>query len=519
MSNLICNRCLSSNVERRGTREKAGETYARLFCRSCSKWSTAPLTYDNIPTFERDKKELTELLKATTYIITSAQNNTPLNTPFWKALNRYAEFKQAQLLVIPVLYRNPTSPEELVSEDAWWPPEVMPYLIENDMELGRGIRIMGDVRINATAVNPLTGFESITRGDSAIFGHAQIAMKTVATPQNRLPKILHTTGSVSRKNYSQSKAGKKGDFHHSSGAVIVEIDEDCFHLRSVVGDKKNEFYDINNHVTPRGIKQVKAIEGIVLGDEHEREICVETRRATFEGPDSIVQICRPKYIIRHDVTSAKSITHHHRLSPSKRYEKHRIAEDSLESELQAVAKHVEDTTPNFTTSVIISSNHHDHITRWLEEADWRAEPWNAKIYHEMWLGWLEAMDAGTTQFDPFAWWMKQHCKAKTYYLLRDYPFIVKDIHLSYHGDKGANGTRGSLTGFSKIGAKTVIGHTHSPGIEKGAYQIGTSSRLRLEYTSGPSSWMNTHCLIFPNGKRQLINVIDGRWRAEENAAR
>jgi hypothetical protein len=26
------------------------------------------------------------------------------------------------------------------------------------------------------------------------------------------------------------------------------------------------------------------------------------------------------------------------------------------------------------------------------------------------------------------------------------------------------------------------------------------------------SWLNTHCLITANGKRQLINVIYGDWR-------
>lgn len=29
---------------------------------------------------------------------------------------------------------------------------------------------------------------------------------------------------------------------------------------------------------------------------------------------------------------------------------------------------------------------------------------------------------------------------------------------------------------------------------------------------GASSWLNTHCLLYANGKRSLINVIDGEWR-------
>jgi len=58
----------------------------------------------------------------------------------------------------------------------------------------------------------------------------------------------------------------------------------------------------------------------------------------------------------------------------------------------------------------------------------------------------------------------------------------------------------------------VTGHTHSMGIDKGAYMVGCSTSKDLEYTKGISSWTNTHCIIYPNGKRQLINIISGKWR-------
>ena len=49
-----------------------------------------------------------------------------------------------------------------------------------------------------------------------------------------------------------------------------------------------------------------------------------------------------------------------------------------------------------------------------------------------------------------------------------------------HGDKGPNGARGSIRNLRRIGIRSVIGHTHSPGIDEGCYQVGTSTRLRLE---------------------------------------
>jgi len=124
---------------------------------------------------------------------------------------------------------------------------------------------------------------------------------------------------------------------------------------------------------------------------------------------------------------------------------------------------------------------------------------------------------GVVSDDPFASWMKQNLpnslKKRITFLARDESFRIHGIELCLHGDRGLNGARGSAKSLSKIGAKIVIGHSHTPCIEKGAYQVGTSTRLNLEYNrDGPSSWLNTHCIIYKNGKRALINIINGRWR-------
>lgn len=115
--------------------------------------------------------------------------------------------------------------------------------------------------------------------------------------------------------------------------------------------------------------------------------------------------------------------------------------------------------------------------------------------------------------DPFALWAEGRLKVPARFLRPWDSYSIKNILISLHGDYGNNGGRGSPGGLSKIGAKTVIGHSHSPCIHMGCYQVGTSTKLRLWYSSkGASSWLNTHCLILPNGKRQLVSVIDGCWR-------
>jgi hypothetical protein len=448
------------------------------------------------------------------YIVSSAQNNTSIDRKFWKGIKKYKEYLGAQIFMIPTLYMPPGFAKN--NEDVWWPSELDPYLVDNEIQLCPGLRIMANVKITATAVNPLSGFDSLTQGDSAIFGHAQIRMKTVATPQNKLPKILQTTGSVSIKNYSKKTAGIKGDFHHSLGAVIIEVEDDgTSHIRGVVGDEKSEFYDLNLHISDRGVRKCGEVEALVIGDEHALWVDEDVKAATFTADDSLVNLLRPRYVVRHDLVDSYSVSHHHRNSPATKYKKHVNGEDSLYFELLCTSGYLEETSQDFFKNVVISSNHHDHIKRWLEEVDWRDELWNASIYHELWAAWLEAIDNGD-DFHPFIYWMKKYCPVEAMYLTPDYPFIVQDIYLGYHGDRGSNGARGSLSGFSKIGAKTIVGHTHSPGIEKGAYMIGCSCVLGMDYTSGPSSWMHTHCIVHPNGKRQLVHILDGYYRRRQS---
>jgi hypothetical protein len=93
---------------------------------------------------------------------------------------------------------------------------------------------------------------------------------------------------------------------------------------------------------------------------------------------------------------------------------------------------------------------------------------------------------------------------------------VCSIELGFHGDVGINGSRGDIKSLAKLSDKMVIGHSHTPGIYEGCYQVGLSAMKNLEYKKGPSSWMQTHCIIYPDGKRTLINIINGKWRGGAN---
>lgn len=452
------------------------------------------------------------------YVITAAQNATPVNARFLESLRTYCRARQATLLVIPYRYRNPTSRWSAKAEhDDWWAAELVPHMIDRRVDLCPGLTLLADIKTQPTAVSPLQGFETLSAANSAIVGHPKLELVTVPTPQSKLPKILTTTGSVTERNYTESKAGKKGEHHHTFGACVVEVSGKTFHIRQINAVRDGSFIELDREYDGADIRPAE-LPGLVMGDSHVEFISPDVVKATFLGKDSIIGSLRPKEVIWHDVHDFYSRNHHHRGEVFTNYVKHHTGRDNVEEWLDKTFAFVDSVTRPGTTNVFVASNHPDALARWVKETDPRTDPENCLF----WARTFEAMcsgarwtDTGAKTIDPFNYWAARKLKtaSQALFLRRDQSHLVCGIDVSNHGDAGPNGARGSRMAFGKIGVKTVIGHSHSPGIRDGAYQVGTSSLLGLEYARGPSSWLHTHCLIYKNGKRSLISIINGEWRA------
>jgi hypothetical protein len=62
---------------------------------------------------------------------------------------------------------------------------------------------------------------------------------------------------------------------------------------------------------------------------------------------------------------------------------------------------------------------------------------------------------------------------------------------------------------AKTGDVSLTGN--SPGRKDGALAVGTSTKMRVGYNMGPSSWLQSHVIIHKNGKAQHINFINGKY--------
>lgn len=450
------------------------------------------------------------------YVITSAQNATPVNAPFLNALTNYCLENEAELIVIPYRYRNPTSRwSRMAQEDDWWASEITPFLMDQRVDLHKHLVLLADIKTQPTATSPLEGFETIAGPKSAIIGHPKLELLTVATPQQRMPKILTTTGAITQANYIPSKAGKKGEFHHTFGALVVELDGKYFHLRHINAMKDGSFCDLDYEYYPDREREMQRAEGLVMGDTHVDFADPSVVKATF-GDGGVVSLLNPKALVWHDVFDCYSGSHHHRHKPLTKYVKHHAKRNNVHDELQRCVKFMA-THGAGRANIIVESNHNRHLTRWVEETDPRQDPENCVFWAATYAVMCESaqMGAGGAQhIDPFAYWAQKGLVGMDFaFLGPDESYQISGIEVGMHGDRGPNGSRGAIKAFGKIGAKSVIGHSHSPGIKDGVYQVGTSSLLRLEYNAGPSSWLHTHCVIYKNGKRALINIIDGRFKA------
>lgn len=462
------------------------------------------------------KTTAAELRKAKIYVVTSAQNNTELHGPFWRALLNYCTAREAQMLVIPAHYRNPDAFHQDADADYSWPAEVLPYLLDRDLALSDTLMILGDAKINATATSPLTGFDALSGLRSAIYGHAQVQMRMVATPHAALPKMLHTTGSVSKKNYSRSKVGKKAAFHHTLGALVLEVYGSRFWVRELQCDDRGGFYDLDAYYTAETVSTGHRAEAVVLGDEHVKFADPDVQRATF-GPGGLVEALRPKVLVRHDIHDHYSQSHHHEPDTILKVIKAQAGDWSVRDELELTRQHLVDTTAEDCESWVIDSNHHDHLYKWICRVDENRDPHNGVFAWKL-KGFIAAAIERGQDADPFKLFLRHTLPSDVLGRVRfvgaNDSALIAGIDVSQHGDRGANGSRPSPSAFARAAHKMITGHSHTPGIEKGCYTVGTST-LRLDYAKGLSSWMTTHGIIYPNGKRALNHIVGGDWKLPE----
>lgn len=485
--------------------------------------------------YPKAPRELTLKEKAI-YIITSHQNNTKPHKKFLDSLLQLKTHLNAKLIVVPVFYQTRLAHQyKIVRKNGKrkkiytgpkWSEELNDYYRSRPIKLNGTLELCAGLNINATATDPLSGLEALTGISSSIFAHPQLRCTYVASPSGTPAKVMLTTGSVSQINYTRTKAGAKGAFHHTNSAVVVYVDGDDFWHYTVNADHVGNFYHHEYKYTSAGYEKIEKGYSLVCGDLHCEYMDPDVEGATWSNKGSIVDILPIEKQVFHDVIDF-SIEHSHHNVKNVIY-RHLLkkkgtasAEWSLSRTVKVLIDLMAYSADKTTKYYMISSNHHDHVFKFLNNVNLKdLDEQDQTLYLSLMTTLFAegSLDSGGNahNVDPFKIFCRNAMYPEQYnqieWVGRNDHVTIQGVDISQHGDVGPNGGPGGAIAFAKTNYKSVIGHSHTPGIRFGVYQVGVSSYLQRGYNAGYSSWAHVHCIIYPNGKRTLIPIVNGLWR-------
>lgn len=462
-----------------------------------------------------------------TILLVAAQNNTHIHHKFLQSLKQCMKHRDGELMVGTFSYAK-TLFQKSVKGSGWYAKEIRDYIVDKPVELADGLVFCGELNINPTAKNPLGGLAGYAKGSSFIVPATKQSLETVASQKHKDPTFMYSTGAITQLNYIQRLAGQKAEFHHIFGALIVEIDErGKWFVRQINAESDTgNFYDLGTYYTPDGWTDGHTLAGLSPGDIHTNQIEPAIAAATLgvevvKGArgrlsfkkghltDSIVDVLKPEYIMAHDILDFKVRNHHNRDNPHFRFKQFIEDDDSIEVELSNVARLLSAMERDECTPVVVSSNHDRALLRYIVDnvRNWSDDPANAEFFLRTQLAAYEHMRL-RKDFDPVEWSIRKlgNERIKARFLKVDEEFYIAGIACENHGDMGANGARGSLNGFAKLGVKMVVGHSHTAAIKEGVFQSGITCSKNPDYAKGPSSWSWSHTLIYPNGKRTIVTM-------------
>jgi len=465
------------------------------------------------------------------FVFTSAQNNTFVHENFLSALMRFVDKNDAQLVVSRFSYNKNGFQNGQKDDGAlWYDERLHDYFIDESCTVANDLVWCGELDILPTAVQPLSGFENYTHGSSGIFPHVKLQMQSLPRMKGDDPRFMYTTGAVTLRNYIQRKAGQKADFHHVFGALYVEIDDNgVWFARQLVADSNGTFYDLTTRYTHDGITEGHNVEALNYGDIHIEKMDMDVESATFaDNKESMLEVLNPTFQFIHDLSDFAARNHHNIKDPFFIAEKHFQKNSNVERELDMATAFLKQITRKGRIAVVVESNHDMAYQRWLRDADIRQDPENAEFFHASNARLHKAIKDNDAKFNIYEWALtrKEHLQ-NVIFLREDDSFVICNdieaeevegrilggVECGMHGHRGPNGARGNPRAIKKVGRKCNLGHMHSAGIDDGTYVAGVSATLDMGYNKGPSSWSHSHIITYPNGKRTIVTIKQGKWRA------
>lgn len=435
------------------------------------------------------------------YFVTSVVPGAEIDKSFAASIQTFCKEKDAELLLIPTryVYKTDVMDEEIVESSSF---------VDKERFLNAKIKI-SDILIDPKVKDPVLGMQRQSRKDgSLIVGSPKQRLKLVPNGSNvKMPHALMSPGAITKPYYPDTKQGRMAYDDHVIGGIIVEIENGgMYHFRQVQSDNNGSFIDLGIEYSRAGSKKIQT-EALIPGDYHAGDHDLLVKKVILE----LSKTLKPKSLVLHDLFNGKSVNRH---EIEKKVSRAGLGPfSSLEYELMITYDELVDLSKDSNKVYIIRSNHDMWIDLYLEEGRYIEDSENFIIGHKLAIAKFNGeipLEAGLRALDT-----KNKLKNVEFLTLgSDLRITPKKIQLGAHGHQGANGARGNTIVMERTYGNSVSGHSHTPEILHGAYVVGTSTHLVLPYNEGgASSWLQTLGIVYYNGARQLITVINGKYKA------
>jgi hypothetical protein len=455
---------------------------------------------------ETHRELVKETKKYRRFIVTTAVAGAPVHQDFLESIKKYAEINKAMVLVFPANYALNELDRDLVSDPAI-------NVIFKPIRLNSNL-FLDPIKIDPKQVDPVVGLDAIGKTEgTVIVGSPKQRRVPIANSNEKMARIIQGTGAITKPKYIpkdgiEKRRDRLAMAHHKMGAVIIElVDDNLYHFRIVEMSKNGSFNDLFHNYSEDG-KVFAGCEAIVQGDYH----TTETDPLVDAAVDEMCRIGKPKYRVFHDFFSGVSINHHEMKNKVLRAVLAGQNKLSLIEELKSNAKALYSKIGLAQKLVMVKSNHDEFLDRYLAtgEFDDGNRITSTKLQ-------ISAMESKDPLKEGLAMVMKEEefkkLMANMVWLKRDQDFKVAGVELGAHGDLGSNGRKNpGSKGMYKAYGKVFYGHCHYGEIWHEAMSVGTSSYKKLGYNKGSSSWDNSQGIVYKDGTRQLINVINGKWK-------
>lgn len=429
------------------------------------------------------------------FVVSSIVPRAKNNDRFINALLRYCMVNKASLLLVPIKGVN----KEMIFDD-----EVIQqygkYFV-GDFEFNSNLKILNT---NVTANNnPINRLKKVVHKDySFIIPSTRQRMEIIPSMKTSKIHLLYSTGTVSIPDYKTNITGYLNKENNKVGALVVEVKNDkLFNIRNI-NWVKDCFVDLDKAYYFDKVEKVKA-KALVGGDLH---LGGDESEFALKEMKNQVKLLKPDYLVIHDLASHNSINHHsyhNFISMTKLNPKCK----TLEDEHKYIAKWINDYTSDLggLELIIVASNHNEWLNKYLgNRMTWINDNFNVKYANYL-------VGLALEGLNPFEIAIRRllNKKVKIKFLTRKESFKIAGYELSCHGDIGNGGAAGSLNSLEQSVGKCIIGHSHTPKIGDIGYQVGTNSKLDLNYTSGSgNSWVHANCSIYNTGHVQMLMCFD-----------